>query len=120
MTMSAIGPQPPAQKRLPRALTPQQFEPVPAITTNPGAPFVADVAAGRARIGDHTLHVAVIRDVTARKEAEQRKHGYLTTVHMFYALMQRAPQSVVDLVTSSGGSIEKVIPETEKILAGMH
>lgn len=58
--------------------------------------------------------------LAARKEAEQRKHGYLTTVHMFYALMQRAPQSVVDLVTSSGGSIEKVIPETEKILAGMH
>src|SRR5258708_12824538 len=37
----AIGPQPPAQKLLPRELIPQQIDPVPAITTSPGAPPVA-------------------------------------------------------------------------------
>jgi PAS domain S-box-containing protein len=34
--------------------------------------FLAEVAAGQARIGGRTVHVAIVRDVTARKEAEQR------------------------------------------------
>ena len=58
--------------------------------------------------------------MAARKEAEDRKHAYLTTVHMFYALMKQPPQSVVDLIRSSEGDVEKVLPATEKILAGMH
>ena len=37
----AIGPQPPAQIVLPRAFMPQQIEPVPAMTINPGSPSVA-------------------------------------------------------------------------------
>jgi hypothetical protein len=58
--------------------------------------------------------------MAARKEAELRKHGYLTPVHVFYALMQRPPESVLDLMRSAGGDRDKVIVETEKLFAGMH
>jgi two-component system sensor kinase FixL len=37
-----------------------------------GSSFLAEVAAGQAQIGGRTVDVAVIRDVTARHEAEQR------------------------------------------------
>lgn len=57
--------------------------------------------------------------MAARREAEQRKHGHFTTVHMFYALMRQPPQSVVDLIGLAGGDPAKVIAETERILAGM-
>jgi len=58
--------------------------------------------------------------MAARKEAELRKHGHLTTVHMFYALMQQPPQSVLDLIRSAGGEPTKVLAETETLFAGMH
>lgn len=57
--------------------------------------------------------------LAARKEAETRKHGYLTTQHVFKALLEKAPQSVLDLIRLSGGSIEKILAETDQTLSQM-
>ena len=57
--------------------------------------------------------------MAARKEAEQRKNPFYTTVHMFYALMRQPPQSVLDLIRVAGGDPPKIIAETETIFAGM-
>lgn len=55
--------------------------------------------------------------LAARKEAEERKNAYLTTLHVFKALLQHAPQSVLELIQSSGGSMEKVVTETDRTLS---
>jgi hypothetical protein len=57
--------------------------------------------------------------MAGRREAEQRKNSSYTTVHMFYALMQQPPQSVVEFIRVAGGDPNQVIAETEKIFAGM-
>jgi hypothetical protein len=39
---------------------------------------------------------------------------------MFYALMKQPPQSMIDLIRAADGDVEKILPVTEKIFAGMH
>jgi hypothetical protein len=57
--------------------------------------------------------------MAARREAEDRKNPYYTTLHMFHALMKQPPQSVRDLIRDAGGDPVKVLAETERIIAGM-
>lgn len=57
--------------------------------------------------------------MAARREAETRKNSHLTTVHVFYALMQQPPSSVLAFIRDAGGDPAAILPETERILAGM-
>lgn len=57
--------------------------------------------------------------MSARREAEQRKNRYYTTVHMLYALMRQPPQSVLDFIREAGGDADRVLAETETIFKGM-
>jgi hypothetical protein len=57
--------------------------------------------------------------MAARKEAELRKHGHLTTVHMFYALMRQPPQQVLHWIRGAGGEPAKVLAETEGLFTGI-
>jgi len=54
----------------------------------------------------------------ARAIAEQRKHEYLTPLHVLHALTQRASRQVLDLIEGAGGSREKLMAGIERSLAG--
>ena len=58
---------------------------------------------------------AILMD--ARMIAEQRKHEYLTPLHVFHALMNRASRPVLELIQDAGGSREKVLESIERALA---
>jgi len=57
---------------------------------------------------------AILMD--ARTTAEQRKHEYLTPLHVLHALMQRASRPVLDLIRNAGGTPEGVLAKIELTL----
>ena len=57
---------------------------------------------------------AILMD--ARVAAEQRKHNVLTSLHIMYALIQRASREVLKLIEDAGGSKEKVLAGIERSL----
>ena len=52
----------------------------------------------------------------ARMLAEERKEEYLTPLHVFYALVNRASASVLQLLEAGGGTREKVLASIESVL----
>ena len=52
----------------------------------------------------------------ARAIAEQRKHEYLTPLHVLHALLQRASRPVLEMIEAAGGSKGKLLPKIERTL----
>lgn len=60
---------------------------------------------------------AILMD--ARLTAEQRKHEYLTPVHIMHALVTRAAKPVLQLLQNAGASKENVLAQLERTLGDL-
>lgn len=79
-----------------------------------GEEFPIDLALASSDIGHDLFFTAIIRDITARAEAEQQLR---TSEAQFRDLLQSAPDAV--LITDDAGRIELVNTETERLF-GYH
>jgi ATP-dependent Clp protease ATP-binding subunit ClpA len=53
----------------------------------------------------------------AKEIAEKKDHDVLNSMHVMYALIQRAPASVLKIIEAAGGSREKVLSSIEHFLS---
>jgi hypothetical protein len=53
----------------------------------------------------------------ARTLAEEKNHEILNSMHVMYALLRRAPATVLRIIESAGGTKEKVLASIEQLLA---
>jgi hypothetical protein len=53
----------------------------------------------------------------AKEIAEKKDHDVLNSMHVMYALIQRAPASVLKIIEAAGGSRDKVLASIEQFLS---
>jgi ATP-dependent Clp protease ATP-binding subunit ClpA len=53
----------------------------------------------------------------ARELAEKKDHDVLNSMHVMHALIRRAPDSVLKIIESAGGTKEKLLASIERYLS---